>query len=381
VLLAYGAKNFCSFKEWFDIDLRLNSKVPTDISNGHDYATAICLKGHNGFGKTNALKALSFLKYFVSDSFSLKPDSNINFETYFRNDQPSEFYIKFRQNEIEYEYELKLTNQEVLEEKISKKLKRKTIVIHRKGTELLKNTLYDLKQKFPLRRNASIISTAIQFEIQDFLPIYDFFKLIIVNVSSSGYINILPDEYKLAEYFKENQEAFDFVKNKLVEFDIGISDINISSFKKEDGEEKYFPVFLHYIDEARKTLSPLIYEEESSGTKTMFQYLQYFYWVLKSGGVIALDEFDTLLHAALLPILVEMFIDSKKNINQSQMLFSTHNTEIMDIMGKYRTILFQKKNGESFCYRLDEFKDNLLRNDRSIISLYKDGKLGGYPEL
>lgn len=53
----------------------------------------------------------------------------------------------------------------------------------------------------------------------------------------------------------------------------------------------------------------------------------------------------------------------------------------MDYLGKYRIVLVNKENNESFLYRLDEISGDLLRNDRSISKVYENGKIGGKPRL
>jgi hypothetical protein len=65
-----------------------------------------------------------------------------------------------------------------------------------------------------------------------------------------------------------------------------------------------------------------------------------------------------------------------KQTRSRQLLFTTHNTEIMDILGRYRTYLVQKVDNESFAYRLDEVPGDILRNDRPISPAYNDGKIG-----
>ena len=51
-------------------------------------------------------------------------------------------------------------------------------------------------------------------------------------------------------------------------------------------------------------------------------------------------------------------------------------------MKKYRTYLFAKENGESFCYRIDELPtNNDIRNERPLEPIYKSGLLGGVPRV
>jgi hypothetical protein len=50
-------------------------------------------------------------------------------------------------------------------------------------------------------------------------------------------------------------------------------------------------------------------------------------------------------------------------------------------LGKYRTVLVNKEDNESYAYRLDELPGELVRNYRSIVSPYNKGHLGGVPKL
>ena len=94
-----------------------------------------------------------------------------------------------------------------------------------------------------------------------------------------------------------------------------------------------------------------------------------------------LDEFDINLHPDILPLLLNLFNDEQKNPHNAQMIFSTHDTSIMDRLGKYRTYLVNKKNNESFGYRLDEIPGDILRNDRPVSTPYRNGKVGGVPKV
>lgn len=94
-----------------------------------------------------------------------------------------------------------------------------------------------------------------------------------------------------------------------------------------------------------------------------------------------LDEFDIYLHPLILPALLNLFIDEKFNKKNSQLIFTTHNSQIMDIIGKYRTVLLNKEDGESYGYRLDEIRGDLVRNDRPISPIYNSGKIGGVPKI
>ncbi len=125
----------------------------------------------------------------------------------------------------------------------------------------------------------------------------------------------------------------------------------------------------------------MTFYDQSSGVKSLYLQLGRYKTVLDKGGILALDEFDINLHPDLLPMLIDFFEDEKKNINNAQLIFTTHNSEIMDELGKYRVVLVNKTENESFLYRLDEIPGDILRNDRSISSVYNAGKIGGKPKI
>ncbi len=63
------------------------------------------------------------------------------------------------------------------------------------------------------------------------------------------------------------------------------------------------------------------------------------------------------------------------------MIFSTHNAKILDYTKKYRSVLVNKDASESYAYRLDEIPGDIIRNGRSLVSIYNSGKIGGVPRI
>lgn len=379
MLISYGAKNFFCFKEWIEVSLALGPKVPVEVSNEMEASLSLCLKGGNASGKTNALKILSFLSYFCKDSFNLKPDDEIAFDSFFNNKKPSEFYVEFKINNIKYTYELVLNKNIVLSEKIYKKEIRNTLVFSRIKNIIKKNTLTKQKSNLLLRSNASIISTFNQVEVKEIGPIYEFFSNITSNVNYYGLGGYNHGENEaVSELYNNNKDYLKFTIEMLKVFDTGISDIHIDSYLDEDKKKHYFPVFKHVLPDSSPELS---FRAQSSGTKSLYNIMSIYLMSLKNGGILILDEFDITLHPDILPHLVDMFEDTKFNDLNAQLIFSTHNTDIIDKMGKYKTYLFNKEDGEGYCYRLDEIGGSVIRNDRPIVPLYKAGKIGGVPKI
>ncbi|SLO97820.1 Predicted ATPase [Klebsiella variicola] len=379
MILNFGAKNFSSFKEGFDISFELGNSCPKEISNGKRVTNILCIKGANGSGKTNILKALSFITLFISNSFNSKPDAYLQFDSYFDSKSETDFYITFTINGIVYRYEASMTDVEVKRETLYRKSKRETKIIERVDDKV-KFAVKEFEEvkKIKMRKNVSLFSMAVQFDIDSIKPIHQYFSRVITNVVYSGLITDVHKLDYLNEFYYNNPEAFEFCKRLIIKFDPSIQDIYIAKTNADNGEVTYRPWFVFEFDGKTDILS---FHLQSSGTKSLYKQLGSYKAVLELGGVLVLDEFDINLHPHILPHLLNIFIDEDQNPKNGQLIFTTHNTDVLDFLGKHRTYLVNKNKTESFCYRLDEIPSDILRNDRPITPAYNQGKIGGVPIL
>ena len=249
--------------------------------------------------------------------------------------------------------------------------------------QLLNELIHVIKEfselnKMKLRTNASIISTANQYDISKMSPVYFFFYRILTNIDWSGRRDFLTDYQHTSKYYRNNPDSLNFSTSIIKMCDLGINGISILSRKNENGKDVFFPIFEHDTDISTNTLT---YSNQSSGTKELFSILPYYKLILDSGGVLILDEFDINLHPHILPLLIRLFDDEESNPYNAQMIFSTHNDNIIDYMKKYKIVLVNKEKSESYAYRLDEIPGDILRNDRPIGPIYNAGKIGGVPRV
>lgn len=381
MLLGYGAKNCWCFRDWLDISLRLNGYVPHDVSLGKDYSLILGFEGANASGKTSALKIFAFIADFAKNSFLYSPESPILYDSFSNNADSSEFYVEFiGKNDAEYRYEMILQKKYVKQERLLLiKSTVEEIIFQRDENEISLNKLYNSESKIILRSNASFISTLHQYAIEEIEPVYDFFNKNTINVTYNGLrYEIRRDVPAISEMYKHDKPALDFTKRLIKKFDTGITDIKISFREDEKNKKLYFPIFHHENNNAQFSLG---IDSESTGTKALYINLLYYYLNLQSGGVLLLDEFDINLHPDILPHLLQLFTSPKSNSKNAQMIFTSLNPDILDVLGKYRAYLFEKEDGESFAYRLDEPDTNILRNDRKVSAPYRRHLLGGYPKI
>jgi hypothetical protein len=157
-------------------------------------------------------------------------------------------------------------------------------------------------------------------------------------------------------------------------YDIGIDEDYDQKTKKIISQRKIFDENGQEVG-----LETLDFDQEASaGTKKMFIFGGIFVHLLKNGGTIIIDEFDTKFHTSLTKAIVKLF-NSEKN-KTAQLCFITHNTNLLDNdLLRRDQIYFAEKNqrGETSIYSLNEIKG--VRNDSSLEKDYIKGKYGAVP--
>lgn len=124
--------------------------------------------------------------------------------------------------------------------------------------------------------------------------------------------------------------------------------------------------------------------QESSGTNKLFNISGPLFDVLQDGGILVVDELDASLHPLLTLAFTELFHSTEFNPNNAQLIFATHDTNLL-YYGRYRRdqIYFAEKNksGASEVYSLVEYKEEgkTIRKDRSFEKDYIEGRYGAIP--
>ncbi len=371
------ALNFLSFREGVEVSFELGKGQTSESEAAH----ALGVFGANSSGKTNLLRIFSSLKEICCNSAQSDPDKVELVKPFYNLDEEVSFYVEFTIADNLYRYEIDLTSTTILSEVIHRKRTggNWTKIIEREGKELLSihSDFEELNSLGSIRESASIISVAHYLGKDSIQALYDEFDLILCNIEGRGSKRIL-DYTDAADIYLNYPEAFSFVKEIIVKADMGISDIVIESYTTEDGENIYYPLFYHQINDS---IRALLFKDESGGTQTLYSTLIEYVITLNMGGILVIDEIEINLHPLLYPLLLDLFLNPKKNKNNAQIIFTSHREDLFDILGKYRSIIVDKKENESCAYRLDNLPDGVIRNDRPITPLYLKGLLGGVPLL
>lgn len=180
-------------------------------------------------------------------------------------------------------------------------------------------------------------------------------------------------------YLLDNQEDKARLISYLSYFDLDYTDI----YKVESNIDKSVKIYLkkwRHLGDATFELD----EHESLGTQRLYELAGSLITIFnqEESGILVLDEIDSNLHPRLVVGLVFMFNDLKINRSKSQLLFTSHDTNLMkpSIMRRDQ-FYFTEKNQEeeTRLYSLSDL-DGIL-NDVDFSRQYLAGFYGGVPSL
>lgn len=122
--------------------------------------------------------------------------------------------------------------------------------------------------------------------------------------------------------------------------------------------------------------------DESEGTKKYFCLSAPIIDTLLHGRILVIDELDASLHPMLTRALVKLFNDPASNPGHAQLIFATHDTNLLDQSLFHKSqIWFAEKDaqGASHVHSLAEYKN--VRPGDNIEKHYIQGKFGAIPYL
>lgn len=407
MIYSFSFKNFCSFADKATISFEdIRKGVDTDNNMfintplSARLSKVMILIGPNASGKTNALKALTFLRWFVVYSFQdvIGEKTEIPIDSFtFSDDQDcaSEFEVVFEHKSNVYKYVIHLCKTHVIKEELYKKEETQFFNYLFKRTWNPETGTSDISQqinlktevlKSILRKNVSLISTSVAIKDEILVDIAEYFKKILSNVYRKGkhwdasslgehWLSGATKAYKLDEDLFKKAETF------LRDFDLGLDGISIEEgethTKSGESEKILLPFGIHKVNEKKYSLALSF---ESSGTKNMFVLLHFLLPVIAQGGIAVIDELEIDLHPHALPKIIELFSNPTINPKNSQLLFTSHSLEILNHLEKEQISLVEKqKDCKSELYRLDELKG--IRREDNFYAKYMAGAYGAVPNI
>lgn len=399
MLLYFKFNNFYSFLDEADISFQVGqgatqSDYDFQITTTQDEMRlnkVMAVLGANGSGKTQLLKALRFLLWFISESSrQLRPNEDIPINTFAKNKKETmSFMLGFLVEKVEYRYELVIKNKRVFKESLYKKTSNQFSYLFIRSHE---SALFEYKQQNFLKKsladdvndNTSLISYSELFDIELVSKICKKLEGYKTNINRAGRVSYSHHyTYQLAEILQTNPTLKKQAEKLLCEFDTGINSLNIKEvmvFDSQTNEQElqFVPFGVHINLNENYTFELSIFEE-SNGTQSAFKLLGLLLPVLHNGATAIIDELDNDLHPHLLPVILDLFRSKHTNPHNAQLIFSCHTPEVFNLLNKHQIYLVEKYQQQSEAWRLDEVEG--VRNDDNLYAKYMAGAFDAVPNV
>lgn len=380
--------------------------IPTKIKSIPGVLSSAVVYGPNASGKSNLVKALGYFCAMVRDSaIAVKPGERFNVQPFRLNsencDAPTRFEMTFILEGVRHQYGFEFTAERITGEWL--------LVYKSAKPQLWLSRSYSKEQGGDIfgfgsyltgqrkqwqevtRENALFLSTAAQWNSEQLQPIFEFITQNIVVLGTGANI---PQDFSVSILEQETE------RKALVQFlsaaDTGIKDIRLgkkkgkhqrihvdmSSGKSEMSSQVdldvLYPEFIHETEDGSAVFE---LEDESLGTQRLFAIAGPVLDILKRGRLLVIDELDSSLHTLLVRFLVNLFHDKDINVHGAQIVFTTHDTALLDAdVFRRDQIWFVEKDLQQ-ASELTPLSDFSPRKHEALERGYLDGRYGGIPFL
>lgn len=416
MLIEFSVENYLSFKDLVTLSMVASSIKEHEkenvihLNNGKSrLLKSSAIYGANASGKSNLIKAIAFMINFIHssskdsqigekievDKFKLSTESE---------NKPSFFEIIFLIENIKYRYGFEVDENIVHSEWLFSTPKTKETTLFTRDKNKIEVKEKNFKEGKGLedktRNNSLFLSVVAQFNGKISSKLLEYFHNI--NIISSLYEDGFNKVTK--RLLEKNKISKEFISKFLKIADLGIDDISLEkiqinnqkltknlpddlknvllSYSKKEDTIVYS--FHNKYDENNNLVDKVkfdIAEKESHGTKKFLGLLGPIVDTLVNGKILIVDELDSQLHPLLTQAIIKMFNSEDLNINSSQLIFSTHDTNLLkkELLRRDQIWFTEKTNyGVTDLYSLVEYN---VRNDATFNKDYIIGKYGAIPFL
>lgn len=361
MLLEFRIRNFRSIRD--EQMFSLVASTSEELSSTHVAQTSVktlpgilrsaAIYGPNASGKSTFLNALNYLRSVVAESASVLQPGQVYNLMPFKLDavtaqEPTSFEITFLMDGVRHQYNFAMTQSRIVSE---------SLLVYRsnKPQEWFSRHINDDGESYAYkfsthltgprkiweestRSNALFLSTAAQLNSELLSPIFSWITQSIVYLPANVPLNLEPTTTLLS-----TEQGRLTIRDFLIQADISIADVQAiprkgfmqqvvfgaSGVAHTSREESEFlvPQFLHTTSRGSASFE---LTDESQGTQRLYGLIAPVLDILKSGRILVVDELDSSLHTLLVRRLIQMFHDPKLNTANAQLIFSTHDTSLLD---------------------------------------------------
>lgn len=377
------------------------------VSKNKNYLfKTIGIYGANGSGKSNIVKALdTFIRALISQPSSISNLSELTVPFLYQDNYESTesyFQIVMIIKGIKYRYGLTVsknlisdddpaTSSEIVTNEwlYSDRSGKESILFLRKGQKLEKNNLQNktkIPSNIPFKHTLYLTHAAAFDTSSDCYNLSNYLRGFFVSNFEFHHEKF---RWMTINFLKEDNQKRKFLY-LLESFNLKYDDIILEEDPNDYNIKKVFPqdkiVFKKqfYMNNTENYRNLNLKNTESAGTQKMFDLagLLLRAFSLKEPAFIILDEIDSNFHPSLLIKLIGLFNNKEINKSNSQLIFTSHDTNLMSpsIMRRDQFYFTEKKEDNSTrLYSLAELRG--IRNDADFAKQYLAGYYGALPYL
>lgn len=420
MLINFTFQNYRSFRDERTLSLEAGSvrELPECVVRRGGYALlpAAALYGANSSGKSNVISALATMRSVVRGSVKLNPEDPLDYEP-FRLDldssgKPTSFEIQFLLDDVRYRYGFTYDRVRICQEWLYEKRpgEREYSLFLRAGDkyEISKTRFREgLGKTEATQANRLFISLVAQLKGEKSAAVLRWFGgcNCLSGLTGRGYENFTLKMFH--EHLDGSREALDFFHR----IQLGFNDLIVTErpfteemanglpfgtdLQKKKLLERFKDSLVMEIKTTHNVYGPdgtVVRQDvfdkdemESEGTKKVIELSGPIFDTLLRGRLLAVDELDAKLHPLMTRAIVQLFMDPETNPKGAQLLFATHDTNLLSLALLRRDQIWftEKDSTESTdLYSLMEFRDPRGAKARSESSLRKDyinGRYGAIP--
>ncbi|MFP3043224.1 ATP-binding protein [Treponema primitia] len=414
MIVEFSIENFKSFKDKQTFSLlstknkELIAENTFEVTKDVRLLRSAVIYGANASGKSNFFEALTFFLNFAVNSGPSQQagDAIENVHPFLFSQQtveePSAFelllFLKNREGKpIRYRYGFTVNQDKVYGEYLFAILNVQEVELFtREGQEIKCNSKHFAEGEAAVkitRENASFLSVCAQINgelAKELVLFFQFFSIGLNNKRTQTLSKLDDPKYR--------ERVVDFLRCA----DIQILDVNskevpspyrvrtpggaIETRVRMQKKASYSHAF--YDNEDVISTVDFDEENESLGTRKLFQFAALLLESLDKGFPVFIDEFDSSLHPLILESILKLFHSPKTNPGNGQLIISCHAVHIMKkALFRRDQIWFCEKDpyGATELYSLVEYVEpgthGSVRNDAAFDKNYLKGKYGGIPYI
>ena len=378
MIICIKIKNFYSLREETVLDFtadissrRTSYELEENIleCNGEKFVNLVGLFGGNAAGKSNMIKAIDFCRGLILHSHLFGSNMHFDFEPFkFQTAQPSEFYIDFVADGVEYEYSFEISEGRILSENLFHyPNKRKARVFSREKTNLYSYGKGMISRPTEIEASTGpqtlFLSRGSSMNRRILQTVYRYFSdHVMTEISSFNLGNL-------------SRNCFESNRSLLLKaFEVGDSDIiDIRWDESSSGKVK----LLSYHKE-NPSIAFDFEKEESEGTKRLFFILMGLLNMSNNDCTVFLDEFDLKLHL----LLAQFILDVVRALKGMQMVFTSHNPTLIDtsrLRPEQIVFVTKRRDGSSEFIPLSDYDG--IEKIPDIMKAYLQGRFDGVPYI